>query len=301
MKIFALLAIVAFAEALTPAQENAAQNAFKKFDHDHNGHLTSGAVYGALSQLDSKLSEAQLQKAAGHNQKVSLKQFMQIYSKIEGGASSTGSKYPKGCTNWFDGCNHCIMKDGKELGCTKMYCGQIYDGPKRKGFCTVYEDGRQCKSATSCSTSKQYNCFTREVWSNAKKAYCCKTRKMGCPQKKQPAKKALKANSICYAFYESNPAAAVNRKNDCPKGFKCAANPDELSFNTVMRCVKTSSSAVSSPTVPKDCTSWYDGCNTCFVRGGKILGCTRRACFTKGKAYCKAHAKKQVDVIHMED
>ena len=67
MKIFTFLTIVAFAEALTPAQQNAAERAFRKFDHDHNGKIASGAVYGALSQLDKKLTEAQLQKAAGHN------------------------------------------------------------------------------------------------------------------------------------------------------------------------------------------------------------------------------------------
>jgi hypothetical protein len=302
MKIFTFLAsIVAFAEALTPAQENAAQREFRKFDHDHNGKIASGAVYGALSQLDKKLTEAQLQKAAGHNKKVSMKQFMQIFAKLEGGKSGAASKYPKGCTNYFDGCNHCIIKNGKELGCTKMYCGQIYDGPKKKAFCTVYENGKRCKSATSCSDSKKYNCYTREVWSNAKKAFCCKTRHMGCPHK-QHSKKPLKANSVCYAFYESNPAGGVNRKNDCPKGYKCASNSNMMSFNTVMRCVKASVSGGSSTTIPQDCTSWYDGCNTCFVRSGKILGCTRRACFRKGKAYCRQHAAKQQynDVMHYE-
>ena len=113
---------------------------------------------------------------------------------------------------------------------------------------------------------------------------------------------ALKANSICYAFYESNPAGGVNRKNDCPKGYKCASNSNMMSFNTVMRCVKASVSGGSSTTIPQDCTSWYDGCNTCFVRSGKILGCTRRACFRKGKAYCRQHAAKQQynDVMHYE-
>ena len=68
MKIFTFLAsIAAFAEALTPAQQNAAEREFRKFDHDHNGKIASGAVYGALSELDKKLTEAQLQKAAGHN------------------------------------------------------------------------------------------------------------------------------------------------------------------------------------------------------------------------------------------
>merc|ERR1712037_296705 len=115
------------------------------------------------------------------------------------------------------------------------------------------------------------NCFTREVWSTAKKAFCCKTRHMGCPHK-QNSKKPLKANSICYAFYESNPAGGVNRKNDCPKGYKCASNSNMMSFNTVMRCVKASVSGGSSTTIPQDCTSWYDGCNTCSSGAERFLG-----------------------------
>lgn len=287
MKLFAFLATFAFAEALTEAQENRAKAIFAKWDHDHKGDLTSGGVYGALSDLDSKLTEAQLQKAAGHNKKkVTLKQFLQIYAKVEGGKTGSKGKFPKGCKNWFDGCNHCIIKDGKELGCTKMYCGQMYDGPKKKAFCTVFEDGRRCKSAGKCTTTKKYNCYTREVWSAEKKAYCCKTKKMGCTAKK-PSKKPLKAGSVCYAFYETNPSAAVNRRNDCPKGYKCAAKPGYMSFNSVMTCQKGSSvSGPSAPTIPNDCTRWYDGCNTCFVRNGKPLGCTKRACFRKGTPKC---------------
>merc|ERR1712048_577102 len=153
-------------------------------------------------------------------------------------------KVPKGCKNWFDGCNHCIIKDGKELGCTKMFCGQMYDGPKKKPFCTVFEDGRRCKSATDCTSTKTYNCYTREVWTPAKKAYCCKTKKVGCSQK--------------------------------PK--KPTGDKDQSS-------------------IPAGCTSWYDGCNTCFVRDGKKLACTKRACFTQGKPSCKRFGSNSGPVI----
>ena len=67
MKLFVLLATVAFAEALTSAQEARAKQVFNKWDSNNEGDLTSGGVYGALSELDSKLTETQLQKAAGHN------------------------------------------------------------------------------------------------------------------------------------------------------------------------------------------------------------------------------------------
>ncbi len=32
------------------------------------------------------------------------------------------------------------------------------------------------------------------------------------------------------------------------------------------------------PSVPTNCTSWYDGCNTCFVTDGNIMGCTKMYC-----------------------
>ena len=127
--------------------------------------------------------------------------FLDIYAKLEGSGNTGKGKIPKGCANWFDGCNHCIIKDGKELGCTKMFCGQMYDG-KKTAYCTVFEDGRRCKSATDCSSSTQtYNCFTREVWSPAKKAYCCKTRKMGCPQKPKTTR------LFCMPLYAPNPCS----------------------------------------------------------------------------------------------
>ena len=30
--------------------------------------------------------------------------------------------------------------------------------------------------------------------------------------------------------------------------------------------------------IPENCTSWFDGCNNCFVNDGKIGGCTRMYC-----------------------
>ena len=38
---------------------------------------------------------------------------------------------------------------------------------------------------------------------------------------------------------------------------------------------------------PKLCAIWYDGCNTCQCKDGKIAGCTKLACPTKKEPYCK--------------
>ena len=50
-------------------------------------------------------------------------------------------------------------------------------------------------------------------------------------------------------------------------------------------------------TIPANCTSWFDGCNTCMVRDGKTTGCTMMAC--KGdlaQPECRAYAAGTIPV-----
>ena len=47
---------------------------------------------------------------------------------------------------------------------------------------------------------------------------------------------------------------------------------------------------VEKSRVPEDCISWYDGCNTCRVSQGDILGCTRMMCFKRGDPYCRKYS-----------
>ena len=39
-------------------------------------------------------------------------------------------------------------------------------------------------------------------------------------------------------------------------------------------------------TIPDDCISWYDGCNTCMVNEGMIGSCTRMMCFREDTPRC---------------
>jgi hypothetical protein len=44
--------------------------------------------------------------------------------------------------------------------------------------------------------------------------------------------------------------------------------------------------------IPPSCKSWFDGCNTCGVRSGKVEFCTKMACHNetgKADAYCKEY------------
>jgi len=43
--------------------------------------------------------------------------------------------------------------------------------------------------------------------------------------------------------------------------------------------------------IPDNCESWFDGCNTCFVEGGELGGCTRKACAQKEESQCLLYSE----------
>src|SRR3989338_1952810 len=44
---------------------------------------------------------------------------------------------------------------------------------------------------------------------------------------------------------------------------------------------------------PADCTSWFDGCNTCEVVDGKVGACTKKGCVEYEKPKCLAYSNQQ--------
>ena len=48
--------------------------------------------------------------------------------------------------------------------------------------------------------------------------------------------------------------------------------------------------------IPKNCVTWYDGCNTCSVDHGTIQGCTLMMCFTSNQPYCQAFTISDLNV-----
>ena len=39
-------------------------------------------------------------------------------------------------------------------------------------------------------------------------------------------------------------------------------------------------------TIPNDCKTWYDGCNTCMVNNGVLGACSRIMCFREDMPRC---------------
>jgi hypothetical protein len=48
-----------------------------------------------------------------------------------------------------------------------------------------------------------------------------------------------------------------------------------------------------------DCRTWFDGCNRCSVRDGRIGRCGRTYCRTRGTAYCMIKEAK-ADIIKID-
>lgn len=59
--------------------------------------------------------------------------------------------------------------------------------------------------------------------------------------------------------------------------------------------IKVCPTTTANTPIPRGCTSWFDGCNTCRVNNGVITGCTKMACKldpnSAPKPYCKAYGE----------
>ena len=73
--------------------------------------------------------------------------------------------------------------------------------------------------------------------------------------------------------------------NECASA--CRNDPDAQICT--MQCVLVCEfNEVNSETqeIPVDCTSWFDGCNTCMVKDGQLGGCTKMHCETYEEPKC---------------
>ena len=47
-----------------------------------------------------------------------------------------------------------------------------------------------------------------------------------------------------------------------------------------------------------NCTSYFDGCNTCFVQSGQVGGCTRMYCETQTEPKCLEYVQTGIDLTN---
>ena len=68
----------------------------------------------------------------------------------------------------------------------------------------------------------------------------------------------------------TTPQPSCVTRPTCPEGKMCAT--------VALREGQVFCDQKPVPTPPANCTSWFDGCNTCSVENGVIKGCTKMAC-----------------------
>ena len=96
--------------------------------------------------------------------------------------------------------------------------------------------------------------------------------------------KNLKLGDVCKSGGVET-GKGVHRMNDCPNGSTCLpSNMMAIGGESPWLCQKQTKKLKKDNF--KNCKTWYDGCNRCFVKDGKIGGCTMMYCLQKGEAKC---------------
>lgn len=70
---------------------------------------------------------------------------------------------------------------------------------------------------------------------------------------------------------------------DAPGQCREPCNTDE-SRDDYGNCI-----VLNTPTIPDNCATWNDGCNTCQVRDGRAEICTLMYCFRQAEPYCMSY------------
>jgi len=182
------------------------------------------------------------------------------------GWSDPPMRCPEGCTNWYDGCNDCSCAGVGELGaCTKRACvtkadEKCLNWEKTEDSAYCDEDERCCPEGSTCMIPRggeKKMCLDRG--DGPVEAVECRITQDDCDGKT----KCCPSGTTCMVPRGGRAKACVAGNDMVEDAVDCGA---EL-------------------TCPADCNVWYDGCNTCRCAEGKTIGCTRRFCTAKGKAY----------------
>jgi hypothetical protein len=91
--------------------------------------------------------------------------------------------------------------------------------------------------------------------------------------------------TICTKRYCKKKGRAYCKKRKCPtcKTMRCRSGYRCVNIRGCGKCIKR----IVSKRCPTNCSTWYDGCNTCRCVNGRIMGCTKRYCKRYTRPYCK--------------
>lgn len=168
---------------------------------------------------------------------------------------------PANCISWFDGCNTCTVENGQLGACTEMYCER-----KRSPMCAEYDLERTE--------------LTFKI--DAQKRACTGV----APQQCLVVNGELFYDQIeGFDFKEGFVAEiSVERTLAFPNGI-VPADASKYRYKLLKVISMTKAAQILTP-IPKNCVTWFDGCNNCSAKDGKLIGCTRKYCEEKAPARC---------------
>ena len=181
------------------------------------------------------------------------------HPKCETKRDAWGNCIPKNCEVWNDGCNTCQFHNNK-LACSENKC---YDA-KHAAKCEKYST----KSSDFFHCSKYLDELSRI------NQVCCAGERGGTCMNGFPEKCSTECSSIINLLF-----------NDCNDLLQITGLDKQKGWdNFYEKCKKINGH--SKTVIPKNCATWFDGCNRCSVRDGKVRFCTRRACLRMEDPAC---------------
>jgi hypothetical protein len=174
-----------------------------------------------------------------------------------------GNCVPKNCEVWYDGCNTCnVNEETGSLGCTKKMCYERQDSAK----CETYSTKKPDDTFITCKDFEKHLDKVNDV--------CCTEGncKNGLPETCSP-----ECSSIIKVLFK-----------DCSENLQKTGLDKKSGWNDFEgKC--NGQHTGGSQKIPANCATWYDGCNTCNVRDGKVYMCTMRMCLRHGEPHCREY------------
>ena len=187
-------------------------------------------------------------------------------SQMLGGTKDVGGCYTGAGYEWCEPMNKCVRPWITPCHVKTEYCP---DSPMQ--LCRMMCPPAHC-SEDECAMRKGSCCSVSCVKSKLKAAKS--------PEDPPP----LKLGDVCKSGGVET-GKGVHRMNDCPSGSKCSPS-NQMAIGGESPWVCQEHKELSKKDQLKNCKTWYDGCNRCFVKDGKIGGCTMMYCLQKGEAKC---------------
>jgi hypothetical protein len=176
-----------------------------------------------------------------------------------------GNCIPSNCELWDDGCNSCSFKNNKLSDCTEKRC-----------FDTSHD--AKCDRYSTETPDEFFRCskYLPELAKIDK--VCCAGESGGQCSNGFPSKCSAECSSIINLLF--------NNCDDLVKVTHLDTKPGWNEFTD--KCKKTGGNH-GKKTIPANCATWYDGCNTCSVINGKVSFCTKRMCLHIGTPGCRGY------------